>query len=394
MISRKFKAHAFAVALMAAAVVASGPAAAADPIKIGLVLPVTGPFAYMGRQVEAGASLYLAEHGDTVAGRKVEIVIKDDAGVPATTKRLAQELVLNDKVAVLAGFGLTPQAFAAAPIATQSKTPMVVMQAATSSVTEKSPYIVRTSMTLPQVTGGVADWAANNKIRKVVSLVSDFAPGVDAETTFKEQFVAKGGQIVEALRMPMITNDFSPYLQRARDANPDAIFLFLPAGDSAAIFMKQFAERGMDKAGIKLIGTGDIVDDDVLGQMGDVALGTITSHHYSAAHPSAANKKFVEGIEKANKGMRPSFMAVGGYDGMRVIMEGLKATNGAGGEALVNAMKGQQFESPRGPVLIDPQTRDIVQDVYIRKVERVGGKLYNVEFDVQKAVKDPGKAKQ
>jgi len=393
MIFRKLATHAAAIALMAAAVVTSGQAAAADPIKVGLVVPVTGPFAYMGRQIEAGASLYLAEHGDTVAGRKVEIVIKDDAGVPATTKRLAQELVLNDKVAVLAGFGLTPQAFAAAPIATQAKTPMVVMQAATSSVTEKSPYIVRTSMTLPQVTVGMADWAANNKIRKVVSLVSDFAPGVDAESTFKEQFVAKGGQVVEALRMPMITNDFSPYLQRARDANPDAIFLFLPAGDSAAVFMKQFAERGLDKAGIKLIGPGDIVDDDVLGQMGDVALGTITSHHYSAAHPSALNKKFVESIEKANKGMRPSFMAVGGYDGMRVIMEGLKATNGAGGEALVNAMKGQQFESPRGPVLIDPQTRDIVQDVYIRKVERVGGKLYNVEFEVQKAVKDPGKGK-
>jgi branched-chain amino acid transport system substrate-binding protein len=270
---------------------------------------------------------------------------------------------------------------------------MVVMNAATSSVTEKSPYIVRASMTLPQVTVGVAQWAAKNRIGKVVSLVSDYAPGIDAETTFKEQFTAKGGQVIQSLRMPVTANDFSPYLQRAADAKPDAFFVFLPAGDSAAVFMKQFAERGLDKAGIKLLGTGDIVDDDVLGQMGDAALGTITSHHYSAAHPSAMNKKFVDAIEKANKGMRPSFMAVGGYDGMRVIMEGLKATNGAGGEALVNAMKGQRFESPRGPVFIDPQTRDIVQDVYIRKVERVGGKLYNVEFDVEKAVKDPGKAK-
>jgi branched-chain amino acid transport system substrate-binding protein len=378
---------------MAAATIISGPAVAADPIKIGLIVPMTGPFSYMGRQVGAGVSLYLAEHGDTVAGRKVELVVKDDAGVPATSRRLAQELVLNDKVAVLAGFGLTPQAFAAAPVATESKTPMVVMQAAASAVTEKSPYIVRTSMTLPQVTGGVADWAAGNKIRKVVSMVSDFAPGVDAENTFKELFSAKGGQVIESLRMPLVTNDFSPYLQRARDAGPDAIFLFLPAGDSAAIFMRQFAERGLDKAGIKLIGTGDIVDDDVLGQMGDVALGTITSHHYSAAHPSALNKKFVDGIEKANKGMRPSFMAVGGYDGMRVIMEALKATNGASGEALVNGMKGQKFESPRGLVLIDPQTRDIVQDVYVRKVERVNGQLYNVEFDVQKDVKDSGKGK-
>jgi branched-chain amino acid transport system substrate-binding protein len=323
----------------------------------------------------------------------VEIVMKDDAGVPDTTRRMAQELVVNDKVAVLAGFGLSPQAFATAPIATQSKTPMVVMQAATSSITERSPYIVRTSMTLPQVTAPVADWAAANKITKVVSLVSDFAPGIDAETTFKDRFASKGGQVIAALRMPMITNDFSPYLQRALDAKPDALFVFLPAGDSAAVFMKQFAERGMDKAGIKVMGPGDVVDDDVLGQMGDVALGTVTSHHYSAAHPSAMNKKFVEAIAKANKGMRPSFMAVGGYDGMRVIMEGLKATKGEGGEALVNAMRGQQFESPRGPVRIDPETRDIIQDVYIRKVERVGGKLYNVEFDVQKAVKDPGKAK-
>lgn len=366
---------------------------AADPIKVGLILPVTGPFSYMGRQINAGVSLYLAEHGDTVAGRKVQVVVKDDAGVPDTSRRLAQELVVAEKVTVLAGFGLTPQAFSAAPVATQSKTPMVVMQAATSSVTEKSPYIVRTSMTLPQVTVGVADWAARNKIGKVVTLVSDYAPGIDAETAFKSRFSAKGGQVVEALRMPMTTNDFSPYLQRVRDAKPEAVFVFLPAGTSAALFMKQFAERGLDKAGIRLLGTGDIVDDDVLADMGDAALGVITSHHYSAAHPSALNKKFVDGIAKANNGMRPNFMAVAGYDGMRVIMEALKSTQGAGGEAMVNAMKGLQFESPRGPVLVDPQTRDIVQNVYIRKVERVAGKLYNVEFDVEKSVKDPGKAK-
>jgi branched-chain amino acid transport system substrate-binding protein len=393
MVSRKLVIRVAASVLMAATTVLCGPAVAADPIKVGLIVPMSGPFSYMGRQMQAGASLYLAQHGDTVAGRKVELLVKDDAGVPVTSRRLAQELVLNDKVAVIAGFGLTPQAFAVAPFATESKTPMVVMQAAASSVTEKSPYIVRTSDTLAQVTGTVANWAASNSIKKVVTMVTDFAPGVDAENTFKELFVAKGGQVIESLRMPLVTNDFAPYLQRARDANPEAIFLFLPAGDSAAVFMRQFAERGLDKVGIKLIGTGDIVDDDVLGQMGNVALGTITSHHYSAAHPSALNKAFVEGIEKANKGMRPSFMAVGGYDGMRVIMEGLKKTNGAGGEALVNAMRGQEFESPRGPVLIDPATRDIVQNVYMRKVERVNGQLYNVEFETEKAVKDPGKTK-
>ena len=378
-----------------AALAALAPIAvhAADPIRIGLIVPMTGPFSYMGRQIGAGVSLYLAQNGNTVAGRKVEIILKDDAGSPDTSRRLAQELVVNDKVTALAGFGLTPQAFSTATIATQSKTPMVVMNAATSSVTEKSPFIVRTSMTLPQVTAGMAEWAYKNKVNTVVTLVSDFGPGLDAEKAFKEIFTANGGQLLAALRMPMITPDFAPFLQRVLDARPEAVFVFLPAGSSAAVFMKQFAERGLARAGIRLIGPGDIVDDDVLAEMGDSALGVISSHHYSAAHPSAMNRRFVDAFSKANNGMRPNFMAVGGYDGMRVLMEGLKTTRGAGGEALVNAMKGQIFESPRGQVLIDAQTRDIVQDVYIRKVERVGGKLYNVEFDVQRFVKDPGKAR-
>jgi branched-chain amino acid transport system substrate-binding protein len=378
---------------LAMATFGAAVAHAEDTIKIGLLVPVTGPFSYMGRQINAGVSLYMAQHGNMVAGKRVEIILKDDAGSPDTNRRLAQELIVNDKVAVLAGFGLTPQAFATAPIATQSKTPMVVMQAATSSVTEKSPYIVRTSMTLPQVTLGVAEWAYKNKITRAVTLVSDYAPGVDAETTFKDRFIADGGKILEQIRVPVVNPDFAPFLQRVLDAKPQAVFVFLPAGSSASAFMKQFAERGLDKAGIQLLGTGDVVDDDVLADMGDVALGTISSHHYSAAHPSAMNKKFVEAIGKANNGMRPNFMAVGGYDGMHVIMEGLKATKGVGGEALVNAMKGQVFESPRGQVLIDAQTRDIVQDIYVRRVQRVDGKLYNVEFDVQKAVRDPGKAR-
>ena len=372
---------------------ATGTAATAqETIRIGLLVPMTGPFSYMGRQISAGVGLYLAQYGTAVAGKKVEVIVKDDAGSADNTRRLAQELVVKDKIAVLAGFGLTPQAFATAPLATQSKTPMVVMQAATSSVTEKSPFIVRTSMTLPQVTMGVAEWAYKHKIKRVVTLVSDFAPGLDAERTFKESFVSNGGEIVEQIRMPVVNPDFAPFLQRVLDVKPQAVFVFVPAGSSAAVFIKQFAERGLNKAGIQLIGTGDVVDDDVLNDMGDAALGIVTSHHYSAAHPSVLNKKFVEVFSKANSGMRPNFMAVAGYDGMRVIMEGLKATKGAGGEALVNAMKGQVFESPRGQVMIDAQTRDIVQDVYIRKVQRVDGKLYNLEFDVHKSVKDPGKS--
>ena len=375
---------------LAAALLAAAPlgANAQEPIRIGLVLPMTGPFASTGRQVEAGARLYLAQNGDTVAGRKVELILRDDAGTADTTRRIAQELVVNDKVTALAGFGLTPLALATAPIATQAKTPMVVMAAATSSIIKASPYIVRTSFTLPQVTLGIAEWAAKNGMKKVVTLVSDYGPGIDAEKTFTSRFTLNGGTVPAELRVPLRNPDFAPFLQRVIDAKPDGLFVFLPSGVGAQ-FMKQFTERGLDKSGIRLIATGDVTDDDILNDMGDVALGVTTSHHYSAAHDSPLNKKFVAAFGTANGGMRPNFMGVGGYDGMRVIMKGLEATKGKGGEALINAMKGQVFESPRGPVLIDAQTRDIVQDVYIRKVERVGGQLYNVEFDKQEAVKDP-----
>jgi branched-chain amino acid transport system substrate-binding protein len=372
----------------------AGAAFAADatPFKIGFILPMTGQSASTGRQIDAAVKLFQAQNGATVAGRKVEVIVKDDAGVADTTRRIAQEMVVNEKVDVIAGFGLTPLALAAAPIATQSKTPMVVTAAATSMITEQSPYIVRTSFTLPQVTVPIAEWAAKNKIKKVVTLVADYGPGLDAEKFFKSQFQLNGGQIVAELRTPLRSPDFAPFLQRVRDAQPEALFVFLPSGQGAA-FMKQFAERGLDKAGIKLIATGDVTDDDQLNDMGDVALGVVNSHHYSAAHPSAANKKFVQAFEAANK-FRPNFMAVAGYDGMHLIYNALSATKGkGGGDALLAAMKGQVIESPRGQILIDAQSRDIVQDVYIRKVERQNGQLYNVEFDVQKAVKDPGKLK-
>ncbi len=368
----------------------AGPALAADPIKIGLILPMTGQQATTGRQIDAAVKLYLAQNGNTIAGRKVEVIVKDDATVPDTTRRLAQELVVQEKVVALAGFGITPAAMATAPIATQSKTPMVVMAAATSAITNASPFVVRSSFTLPQASVAIAEWANKNNIKKVVTLVSDYAPGIDAEKFFADRIVLNGGSVMDKLRTPLRSPDFAPVLQKVRDAKPDALFVFLPSGQGAA-FMKQFAERGLDKAGIRLIGTGDITDDDQLNDMGDVALGVVTAHHYSAHHKSAANQKFVEAFKKANNGMRPNFMAVGGYDGMRIIMEALKVTKGAGGEALLNAMKGQVFESPRGQVLIDAQTRDIVHDMYIRKVERVGGELHNVEFDAIKAMKDPGK---
>ncbi len=378
--------------LAAAALLGLTAHAQDNTFKIGLLLPMTGPFASTGKQIDAAVKLFIAQNGSTIAGRKVEVILKDDTSTPDVTRRLAQELVVNDKVNVLAGFGLTPLALATAPIATQSKTPLVVMAAATSSITEASPYIIRTSFTLPQAAVGIADWAPKNGIKKVVSLVTDFGPGIDAEKFFKDRFTFNGGQVTETLRVPLRNPDFAPFLQKVRDAKPDALFVFVPSGAGAAL-MKQFAERGLDKAGIKLIGTGDVTDDDILNAMGDVAVGVVTSHHYSASHNSALNKKFVEAFSKANNGLRPNFMAVGGYDGMRVIYEAAKVTKGGSGEALLNAMKGQIFESPRGPIFIDAQTRDVVHNIYIRKVEKVNGQLYNQEFETIKDVKDPGKTR-
>jgi branched-chain amino acid transport system substrate-binding protein len=374
----------------AAVLTFGGSASAQDTVKVGLILPMTGPFASTGRQIEAAVKLYMQQNGDTVAGKKVQLIVKDDTGVADVTKRLAQELIVNDKIAVMAGFGLTPLALAPAPLATQAKVPAVVMAAATSTITEASPFIVRTSFTLPQATVPMAEWAAQNGIKKVSTLVSDYGPGIDAEKAFSAAFTAKGGQ-VENLRVPLANPDFSPFLQKVADAKPDALFVFVPSGIGAQ-FMKQFVERGLDKSGIKLIGPGDVTDDDLLNNMGDVALGAITTQHYSAAHDSPENKAFVDAFKKANNGMRPNFMAVGGYDGMHLIYEGLKKTNGVGGQALIDAMKGMSWTSPRGPVSIDPQTRDIVQNIYVRKVERKDGELYNVEFATIPNVKDPVKA--
>ena len=268
----------FLFPLMALALLFSVSAGwAQEAFKIGLILPMTGQSASTGKQIEAAALLYMAQNGNTVAGRKIELIIKDDGGVPDATKRMAQELVVNDKVGVLSGFGLTPLALATAPIATQSKTPMVVMSAATSSITEASPFIVRTSFTLPQCAVAMGDWAPKNGLKRVVTLVSDYGPGIDAEKTFRDRFIFNGGRILAELRVPLRSPDYAPFLQKVRDLKPDALFVFVPAGAGTAL-LKQYAERGLDKAGIKLIGEGSVVDDEILNDMGDVALGMVTSH--------------------------------------------------------------------------------------------------------------------
>jgi branched-chain amino acid transport system substrate-binding protein len=380
-----------AVGVAIAGAVNLASAQAQETVKIGLILPMTGGQASTGKQIDNAIKLYMQQKGDTVAGKKIEVILKDDAAVPDNTKRLAQELIVNDKVNLIAGFGVTPAALAAAPLATQAKVPEIVMAAGTSIITERSPYIVRTSFTLAQSSTIIGDWAAKNGIKKVATLTSDYAPGNDALNFFKQNFTAGGGQIVEEVKVPLANPDFAPFLQRMKDSKPDAMFVFVPAGQGGN-FMKQYAERGL--TGIKVIGPGDVMDDDLLNGMGDAALGAVTAHLYSAAHPSAMNKDFVAAYKKAFSS-RPGFMAVSGYDGIHLIYEALKKTGGkTDGDALIEAMKGMKWESPRGPISIDPETRDIVQNIYIRKVEKVDGELYNVEFATFEAVKDAGKTKK
>jgi branched-chain amino acid transport system substrate-binding protein len=368
-----------------------GSAAAQDTVKIGVVQSMTGGLAPLGKQIMAGIRLYMQQHGDTVAGKKIEIILRDDTTVPDVAKRLAQELIVNDKIHIL-GVGITPAAMAIAPLASEAKIPEVVMVSGTSVVTERSPYIVRTSFTLGQQSGVLAGWAAKNGSKRTVIIQSDWAPGVEATAVFTDVYKAAGGEVLETIKVPLANPDFAPFLQRARDANPDTLFVFVPAGQ-AGTFAKQFIERGFDQSGIKLIGPGDITDDNDLPGMSDAMIGVVTAGLYSASHDSPMNKEYVEGIKKANNGLRANFISLGGYDGMHLIYEALKKTGGkTDGDSLIAAMKGMRWESPRGPISIDPETREIVQNIYIRKVEKIGGELYNTEIATFEAVKDPSKA--
>jgi branched-chain amino acid transport system substrate-binding protein len=375
-----------AVAALALAL-SAGAAAAQTPLKIGIIHSMTGAFNTVGKATVNGARLYVQQHGDTVAGRRIQLIVKDDGTSPETAKRLAQELIVNDKVEII-GVGITPVALTIAPLVTEAKIATVVMTSGASVTVDRSPYMVRTSFTLGQSSAVIADWAVQNGAKKIATIVNDWAPGLEAEAAFKDR-IAKGGlQIVESMRVPLANPDFAPFLQRARDLGPDTIFAYFP-GNQSGIFAKQFVERGMDKSGIRLIGPGDLTDDDELPGMTDAMLGIITALHYSALHDSALNKAYVKDFEAAY-GKRPNFVSLGGYDGMHVIYEALKKTGGkTGGDAMVAAMKGMAWESPRGPMSIDPETRDVVHDEYIRKVEKVNGQLYNVELSKVEAVKDP-----
>jgi branched-chain amino acid transport system substrate-binding protein len=377
--------------LAASAAVGLRSAGAADDVlKMGVSIPLTGAgFNAVGRQLSGALKLYIQQHGTEVAGRKLELIIRDDGGVADNARRIVQDMIVNDKVGLI-GIGITPTSLAVAQLATQAKIPTLVLSSGASVTVTRSPYMVRAGFLQSQQAWIMADWAFKNGSKRVVTLVNDWAPGIESETAFRARFGQAGGEIIEAIRIPLANPDFAPFLQRIRDLNPDTAFIYF-AGPQASIFAKQFAERGLASSGIKIIGPGDLTDDNDLNTMGDQMLGMITSGSYSAAHDSAMNKAYVAAFEQAN-GFRPDFVSVGAYDGLHLIYEALKKTSGnADGDQLLAAMKGMAWESPRGPISIDPDTRDIVQNIYIRKVEKVNGQLYSVEFATYEAVKDPMK---
>jgi branched-chain amino acid transport system substrate-binding protein len=363
---------------------------AEESIRIGLLLDMSGPHQEIGRRMENAARLYVKQNGERVAGKKIEIIVRDTAGpTPDLAKRLAQELVLQQKVDFLAGFAFTPNAMAAAQIATAARKPMIVMGAATSSIPSKSPYVTRLSLTMPQVVIPLAQWAAKNGVKKVFTLVSDYGPGLDSEAAFLKGFADAGGQIVGSVRVPLANPDFAPFLQRVKDAKPDAVFVFLPTGEPIVSFMKGFAERELGKAGIRILSTTGWGDDDMLELVGDAALGTISTGTYSTVHDSALNREFLAAYAQHYRKPLPNFMSVAAYDGMALIYDVIRKLNGnVDGEKAMQIIKGMKLDSPRGRIAIDSDTRDIVQTVYVRRVEKVDGKLRNVEFARFENVKD------
>ncbi|MHB2265960.1 ABC transporter substrate-binding protein [Aliihoeflea sp. PC F10.4] len=383
--------RAASIAILGLGTALSTGAYAQETVKIGVILPYSGPFADAANQLQAGIDLYIAKHGDEVAGKKIEIVRRDTGGpAPDVAQRMAQELVVREGVDILAGFALTPEALGAAPIAQEAQKLMVVMNAATSMVTEQSDYIVRTSLTIPQVNYAFGQWAYESGVRQAYTLVSDYGPGHDAESSFAKGFTEAGGEIIGADRTPVANPDFSAYVQRVRDANPEAVYIFVPGGAQPAAIGKALSDRGLTPPDTKIFAQGELTHPEALQGMGETARGIITTFHYTLERDDPLNNEYVEGYEAANNGREPDLFSIGGYDGMHLIYEALKATDGdASGDALVEAAKGMSWESPRGPMSIDPETRDVIQTVYIREVQEVDGELQNVIIEEIPDVKDP-----
>jgi branched-chain amino acid transport system substrate-binding protein len=380
---------------LAAVALAAGAASAQDTVKIGLIMPYSGQFADTATQMDNAIKLYIKQNGETVAGKKIEIIRKDTGGIaPDVAKRLALELVTRDKVDIIGGLILTPNALAVGDVSAEAKKFAVIMNAATSIITTKSPYMARTSVTTPMLNQTLGTWAVKTRgVNKIYTMVSDYGPGHDGEGAFHLGVKEAGGEIVGSVRFPVANPDFSAFVQRAKDSNPDAIYIWIPGGAQPAAVGKALSERGIDPQKTLILGQDVLADESALKSMGDVGIGIVTAAHYDYNHDSAKNKAFVKAFNDAY-GRNPDIFSIGGWDGMHLIYETLKKTGGkADGDSLIGAAKGMSWESPRGPVMIDPETRDIVLTVYINRAEKVGGKLVNVEIGKVENVKDPVKAR-
>ena len=380
------------LAFAALATLAAGPAAA-DVIKVGIIGTFSGPFAIQGKSFKLGIETYQAMHGAKAGGHDVEFVYRDvQAPDPTRAKALAQELIVKEQVQYIGGVFFTPNAMAIAPLLEQGKVPLVVFNAATSSIVQKSPYIVRTSFTLWQTTAPMAKVAAKRGLKKVVTAVSDYGPGIDAETAFKKTFEGDGGSVPEALRMPVNTTDFGPIMQRIKDSGAEAVFAFLPAGPPTLAFVKAFIDNGLRDKGLKLITTGDLTQETDLQALGDASLGILSTFHYSFAHDSDVNRQFLDKLKAIAGSLdEVTFPVVGAYDGMHVIYKMIEATGGKRDpKKAVEAVKGLSWESPRGPLKIDPETRNPVQNIYLRVVEKSGDRYINKEIETFPNQGDPG----
>lgn len=372
-------------ALVAAALVAGGSLVqAADTIKIGLLAPYSGPFASYGKQFEGGMRAYLKQYGDTIDGKKIELITRDTTGpAPELGKRLAQELVVRDQVDFLVLGGFTPETMTAGAVATAAKKPLLILNSAGTGLTDKIPYGVRVGYSFAQITKPLGTWAAKNGIKKMVTLVPDYGPGIDTENSFKAAFTAGGGQVVDSIRVPLKNPEFAPFIQRIKDTKPDAVFTWVPAGEEQVALLKAYFERELDKAGIKLYCLGDGLDQHAFSALGDKLKGVVSSLHYSLSHNSAENKKFIKAFADVNgPALEPTFMAVAAYDSVAAIFEAVKKQGGnVDGAKSLEIMSNLQIESPRGKITIVPATRDVTQTVYIRRVEKNGNKLENIEFE-------------
>lgn len=376
---------------LAGATLAKPALAQSGPLRIGMIVTYSGPYADYGKQMDNGMAVWLKQNGGKIGGRAIEIIKRDTAGAaPDLATRFARELVTRDKAEVIMGLDFSPNAIAIGPVLTQAKVPCIILNASASIIPSRSPYIARISFTVGQVSAPMGTWAGKQGIKTAITVVSDYASGADAEKAFATTFAAAGGKVVNALRVPLSNPDFSAFVQRIRDEKPEAVFFFFPSGDLPNNFLKAARERGLAEAGIKLLATGEAMDDSYMQAAGEAGLGLITTHHYSTAHDSALNRKFVESY-RADYGDYPAnYMAMTAYDGLAVLNAALAKTGGkTDGDSLIEALKGMKLESPRGPIEIGQEKRDIIQTVYVRRTERVGGKLACIEFDKFEHVLDP-----